>query len=382
VIGDMDLIRPLGLAGIRCAAVAGARDPVRFSRFTDALVEPHPIWEEPESQVQALLRFGAAADAPPVLFYEGDPDLLMISRRRDVLRDRFRFVIPAAELVEDLVDKSRFRALAERLDLPLPRTYHLRPGREPLPDDIELPLVVKPLIRLRGAWDHVGGGAKARQVANAEELRELWKALAATGVDVLAQELVAGPESRIESYHAYVGAGGETVAEFTGAKIRTSPPAYGNSTALTTTVAPDVMALGRSILRRLGFTGVAKIDFKRAPDDALKILEVNPRFNLWHHLAAVAGLNIPALVYADLVDGTRPPVAPVPPGITWSAPWADLRAFRAAGRSPLAWAAWTARCDAVSGLAWDDPLPFVCGQLAPRVAGRLRPLPASPAGMP
>jgi predicted ATP-grasp superfamily ATP-dependent carboligase len=247
---------------------------------------------------------------------------------------------------------------------------------------MELPLLVKPLIRLRGSWDRIGGGAKARRVATAEELRELWRALGRIGVDVLAQELVPGPESRIESYHAYVGDGGETVAEFTGAKIRTSPPAYGNSTALTTTAAPDVVTLGRSVLRRLQFTGVAKVDFKRAPDGTLKILEVNPRFNLWHHLAAVAGLNIPALVYADLVGCARPPVAPVRPGVTWSAPWPDLRAFRAAGRSPVAWAAWTARCDAVSGFAWDDPLPFVCGQLAPRVAGRLRPRRAPPPGGP
>ena len=122
----------------------------------------------------------------------------------------------------------------------------------------------------------------------------------------------------------------------------------------------------------LELRGVAKLDFKRAPDGTLHLLEVNPRFNLWHHLAAVGGLNIPALVYADLAGRPRPAVVPVPPGITWSAPWPDLRAFRAAGRSPVAWAAWTARCDAVSGVAWDDPLPFLCGQLAPRIAGRLR----------
>src|SRR4051812_50151691 len=76
VIGDMDLIRPLGLAGIRCAAVAGAHDPVRFSRFTDALAEPHPMMEEPGAQGRALLRFGAAAGAPPGPFYGGGPGLL------------------------------------------------------------------------------------------------------------------------------------------------------------------------------------------------------------------------------------------------------------------------------------------------------------------
>src|SRR5215470_19812901 len=39
-------------------------------------------------------------------------------------------------------------------------------------------------------------------------------------------------------------------------------------------------------------TGVAKPDFKRAPDGRLLLLEINPRFNLWHHLGAVAGVNL------------------------------------------------------------------------------------------
>ena len=34
VMGDMDLVRPLGLAGIPCAAVAPAGAPPRYSRFS------------------------------------------------------------------------------------------------------------------------------------------------------------------------------------------------------------------------------------------------------------------------------------------------------------------------------------------------------------
>ncbi len=34
VMGDMDLVRPLALAGVRSATVAAARDPLRFSRHS------------------------------------------------------------------------------------------------------------------------------------------------------------------------------------------------------------------------------------------------------------------------------------------------------------------------------------------------------------
>ena len=138
--------------------------------------------------------------------------------------------------------------------------------------------------------------------------------LAAGDVAVALQELVPGPETAIESYHVYVGAQGETVGEFTGRKIRTVPAAYGHSTALQITEAADVAALGRELVRRLGLRGVAKLDFKRAPSGELFLLEINARFNLWHHPGAVAGVNLPALVYGDLVGLPRgaPPRAEDP----------------------------------------------------------------------
>ena len=44
----------------------------------------------------------------------------------------------------------------------------------------------------------------------------------------------------------------------------------------------------------LGLRGVAKLDFKRTAAGELVLLEVNPRFNLWHLPGAVAGVNLPA----------------------------------------------------------------------------------------
>jgi D-aspartate ligase len=372
VIGDMDLVRPLGLAGIRCAVVARRDDPVTFSRFTHLWLEQRELWDDPESQVRALVDFGASAASPPVLFYQGDPDALMVSRFRDVLRRWFRFVVPDGDLMEDLVDKARFTALARRLDLPVPAARHLRTAEDQAPDDLVLPLVVKPLIRRSDTWEGLTGGAKALRVETRDELRRLWERLADAGLEVIVQEAVAGAEHRIESYHVYVDGDGRIAGEFTGAKLRTHPATYGHSTALRTTDAKDVARLGREVVGRIGLRGVAKVDVKRAPDGRLWVLEINPRFTLWHHLGAVAGLNLPAIVYADLAGLPRPPRRRVRPGVGWSAPLTDLTAAREAGRSAAASALWTARCRAVSGLAVDDPWPFLRGQLWPRLGRRLR----------
>jgi len=372
VLGSMDMVRPLGLAGIRCAVVARPGAPSLYSRFTEATLCRDGFSAGDEELVEALLRFGAGEPQRPVLFYEEDAQLLLVSRHRERLAKAFRFVIAERELVEDLVDKSRFCALAQRLGLPVPATRTLDPSG-PAPADLGLrfPIIVKPLMRTQ-AWDVIAKSHKALEVATLAALHELWPRLAALGSDVLAQEWIPGPESRIESYHVYVDAAGAIAAEFTGRKIRTYPEACGHSTALEISDAADVRAQGRAAVEKLKLTGVAKFDFKRGPDGRLHLLEINPRFNLWHHLGAVAGLNMPAIVFADLVGRPRPMMAPARAGARWSCAWKDLPAARNAGVPVGRWLAWTLRCEAKSAMAWDDPMPLLGSVLSRLLAKRDR----------
>lgn len=380
VLGDVDLVRPLQLAGIPCAVFAPPGDPVRASR---RLVERLPWadpWEHPRRVVDTLLAFARRMPGRPVLMPQGDGELVVASRHREELSRAYRMQLPPAALVEDLVDKRAFAALAERCGLPVPRTRIYDPAEQDPPDDLRFPVVLKPATH--AGRSHVAGpdGGKVRIVDDAAALRAAGRALAGTGVVVLAQEAVPGPETRIESYHAYVDPEGETVAEFTGRKIRTLPPVGGHSTAVEITVTADVRAAGRDVLRRIGLRGVAKVDFKRAPDGRLVLLEVNPRFTLWHHAAAVAGVNVPALVYADLVGSARPPGRFARPGVTWCSALPDAVAAR--HEMPLAaWARWALGCEAVSGLARDDPGPFLSATLWAPVRDRVRPRqPASASG--
>jgi D-aspartate ligase len=361
VLGDVDLVRALGRARIPSTVLAPPGAPVRYSRHTRAVFPWHNAWENPEDLVNSLVRFGQAQPEPPVLFYQEDRTLLLVSRHRERLREGFRFVVPDAELVEQLVDKSRFQQLAARLDLPVPTARVINPG-DPLPGDdfaVPFPAVLKPLVRVPARWEPLAGPGKATSVNSLSDLRELWPRIMAANLPILAQELVPGAETRIESYHAYVDERGTIVGEFAGRKIRTWPLSYGDSTALETSDATDVLTLGRTLVKKLKFRGVAKFDFKRGPDGRLRLLEVNPRFNLWHHLGAVAGVNIPALVYGDLIGAARPMMRPIPAGRRWCKPWKDMSAARASGMSLAKWIPWVFRCDANSGLAWDDPLPLI-----------------------
>jgi D-aspartate ligase len=307
-----------------------------------------------------------------VLFYQSDEDLLFVSRHRQALSESFQFVIAEAAMVESLVDKARFQRLAQALSLPVPAARVVASGSAGPPEDLfdlGFPLIVKPLQRADGVWHSVEPARKAFRVDSPEQLRLRWPGLSALGRELIMQRHIDGPEDRIESYHVYVDRHGEIAAQFTGRKIRTRPLEYGQTTALTLTDAEDVARRGRELVGTLGLSGVAKFDFKRSPDGALHLLEANPRFNLWHHAGARAGINLPALVYADLTGRRRPEPARRPPDVRWCSP-RDVLSARESGVPLVRWLPWALGCQAKAVWALDDPMPAF-GTAALRVAGAL-----------
>ena len=361
VLGDIDLVRALGLAGVRSTVVAPPGAASRYSRHTASALPWVDPFAAPDRVVDLLLRFAETQKQPPTLFYQDDVSLLLVSRHRERLAGAFRFVAPDAELVEDLVDKARFQQLARRLDLPVPAAVALHPARDPAPTQLPFdgPFIVKPLMRRPESWTPIAGASKALLVDSPDALERLWPAFARAGVPLLAQELVPGPETAIESYHVYVDAAGVRAAEFTGRKIRTYPTEFGDSSALEISDVPELRDLGRALVARLGIRGVAKLDFKRRANGSFALLEVNPRFTLWHHPAAIAGVNIPGLVHADLTGERRATAAPhARPGVQWCKVWTDHAAARALGVPFLKWLRWAVRCEAKRAIAWGDPLPL------------------------
>jgi len=384
VMGDLSLVRCLGRRGIPVVLAADdVHGTTTHSRYVREVIEVS-AGGAPELALQRLCDFAASCRDAPVLFYQGDDDLLFISRRRDPLAARFRFVLPTAELVEDMVDKVRFTALAERTGLPVPRTLVLLRGESP-PSAVAswnwFPAVLKPAHR--HGWfgsplhaEFVGDARKAIRVGDRGELERCLPALRRYHADFLLQQAVEGGEERIVSYHAYVRRDGQVAGEFTGRKVRTLPRVYGLSTCVEITDDAEVRATGRRVLESLGFTGVVKLDFKRdARDGRLWLLEMNPRFTLWNHPGAQAGVDLPLLVYDDLTGAPRRAASPARAGVRWMAVRSDLRSAlsaRAAGDGSLLRWVWELATSSVrEDLMLTDPMPTI-HDLSGMVARRLR----------
>ena len=369
LLGDLDVAYPLRSAGIPVTVVRSRRDWTRFSRAGIGWVE-RP--DDPADLAATLVRAARSMPGPVVLFVQDDEPLQYVSDHRDELAPSLRFLLPDADVLDALLDKWAFQQLAERHGLPVPETRVVSTDTRDVAS-LAGPTLVKPL-RLRRSGTDVMNGSKAFVVADGEECLTLLRRLAPVHDRVLLQRLVPGPETRVESYHAYVDATGQVLAEFTGRKLRTVPAEFGYSTALITTLADDVRRLGRRVVGALNVRGFVKIDVKRGPDGRLWVLEVNPRTNLWHRLGAVAGCNLPVLAFHDLV-GAPLVVAPPPtarPGVTWSRQPRDLFAAHDSGMSLRHYLPWLARCDAVTGLRLTDPWPFVRGGLLPHATRSLR----------
>lgn len=372
VLGDLSLVRALGRADIPVALAGPAEDLTALSRFVRTRITVPAVEEDPEGTAAVLCAWASSQRSQPVLFYQGDHELLLVSRQRRRLSRFFRMVLPDAQLVEDTVDKLRFAHLAEQAALPVPATLVIEEGnlpRQELAEWRRFPAILKPGSRV--GWfasklssEQTQRGQKAFRVQTAEELDALVPVLEQHPGGVILQQAIEGGEENVLSYHAYVRPDGEIAAEFTGRKVRTAPRSFGLSSCVEITDDEDVRRLGRRVLERLDFRGVVKLDFKQdVRDNRLYLLEVNPRFNLWHHPAAAAGANIPAIVYRDLVEPwARDLPRRARAGVRWMAGRRDLRALReyraARELGTVGWMAQWLSVDIDEDMSFTDPIPM------------------------
>lgn len=372
VVGNLDIVRPLAMAGLPVVLATSRTNRAAFSsRFCQVVHEVPSPTRQPDAFVDRLIDIGRGLQPwNPVLFYSGDTDLIAISGRRDELLPYYRFNMASRELVDQLTDKIGFVELARKLELPTPETciYHAGSRNALAANSLHYPCIVKPATR--GAWlgseviRRLNKPYKALQVADAGALEALLPLLDKSADTFVIQELVAGGEDNIVSYHSYVNGEGVILGEFTGRKIRTFPLEYGVSSAVIVNDNAAVKHFGRDIIARLGLHGVSKIDIKTdAHSGEMKLLEVNPRFSLWNHPGARAGVNLEHLAYRDILGDTRIPAVRVHREVKWVNFKLDALAYldaRAAGtltlwpwirslRGPKVFTLW----------ARNDPAPFL-----------------------
>lgn len=383
LLGGLNIVRALGMAGIPVIIASSQRGtPSMASRYCTATLELPPLAERQalvETLVGAGRRLAAQYGAPVPLFYDNDDRLALVQDCRAALAPHFALLLNEPQLGDALLDKSLFQALAERHGLPVPRRIDW--------DGLGAeggPVLVKPKIKT--AWDHssvhqqlFGGAGKARVFGSGREARA--DALVGQLAGQLTfQEYVPGDDEAIWSFHGFAAPGGEVLDWFVGRKIRTFPAHTGDSSYLRLAREDGLVALGRDIAMRLSLAGIFKMDFKRsAATGRFYLLEINTRFNLWHYLGAVNGVNLPRVAYDYLTRNKFPEPSNPQTRYRWLClrfDWCAYRELKALGRLSTARWLWSlARSPKVYDLfSWSDPLPFLreCRTRARRIPRRVR----------
>ena len=335
VLGEIGLLRCLGEWGVPCVVVACNQDHLAFaSRYCMESVVVPSFDPDCRETRDLLLKIGRKL-GKAVLFCNGEPDFLFVSKNRDLLSRYFLFNLPSEKQADLLVDKGLFYKTGAEYGFPIPRTWQPNDPEklETILSEIAFPCILKPTQQVfwktASFQERYGLGMKALQAKDPEALRALYRDVWSRHPGILIQEYIPGGDDHLYFFDAYLNARSEPVGYFLARRIRTYPIHCGISTLAVTVHDPAITKAALRVLRALEYRGAAHLDFKRdSRDGAPRLFEINPRFGLAIDLGARAGINLPMRAYLSQLG--RPPHHnwDYRAGVKWIDAKSDLKALR------------------------------------------------------
>ena len=312
----LGIVRSLGRRGVPVYVVDDERSIARFSRYTARAVTV-PNLADGQRTADLLLALGRDLGLEGwVLFATRDETVEVLARERARLSELFRVPAPPWETFRWAWDKRNTYGLAQRLGLPVPRTWYPASVEELDWIEVEPPLIIKPAIKRRF---FTATKAKAWRVDTREELRERFVAATqlAHGEPIMVQDLIPGFGERQFAFCTLFKAG-RAAATMVVRRARQHPSDFGRASTFVETVEiPELEALGERFLRAIDYYGLAELEFKfDARDGCYKLLDFNARTWGYHSLGVRAGVDFSYLLFADQT-GVECPLLRAEAGISW-----------------------------------------------------------------
>lgn len=311
----LGIVKSLRKAGIRVIGIdrspRGSADTHTWMSSRTRLCERRLVGPNSrhETLLEALLEI-AETHSPtslPVL-PSGDNFLIFLSKHRSELSG-FRFHMPEPSVLDLLLKKGNFFGFCAREGIPVPATA-VGVGTENLREalgGLRSPFLIKPEIR-DSRWDEMYAPVKALVAKDEDELRLLIQEASKTGAELIVQEIIPGSDSELYFSHGFFSPEGDTLALWTGRKLRQYPPRFGTSTLTESVWVPEVAVITERIAKALSLRGYVNVEFKYdARDRSYRLIEVTPSRTWYpHYLGTSLGINIPELWYQDLMGMELP----------------------------------------------------------------------------
>lgn len=365
----LGIARSLGEHGIPVIGLSAERGIYgNYTRYAKTLRCPDSR-REPEALLAWLLQWGNESGARSVIFPTRDDDVLFLDRFRDELSEHFITTIPARTALQISLDKWATYLAAVAAGVSTPQCWLLDGDRDltRVIDELTYPCVLKPVVsrdwRMGDNWQKVGA-RKAIGISSREELLAGYAAVARANPRALLQEMVPGGDECLTTASCYFDRASQLVAVFNTHKLIQSPEGFGTGCIVETADCPEILEPTVRLLRSIGFTGIAEVEYKwDAASRQYKLIEINPRPWDQHRLGKVCGTDLVFLAYCEAASISMPPVTHRAPAVKWIAEDTfittalqllrqeprKVRALLAAARGKRICAIWSAK----------DPLPFV-----------------------
>lgn len=298
-LNALGVVRSLAPEGVQITVVdAAPGGPAARSRFAKASLY-QPAGASSHDLLEHLLSRCAAGR--PVLLLTEEATVSLVSAHRDRLKDKFRFLLAAPDVLGDLMDKERFQHRAAASGFPVPRAVaiddksHLERAAS-----LTYPVVLKPMAKSE-AWER-----RYKKAYRFEAFAPLQRFV--SDVDsappIIVQEWIDGSDSDIYFTLVYRDQSQHTCASFTGRKIRQWPPQVGGTASCT--AAPEfeqeLSALTIRFFDAVGFVGMGSMEYKRDQRSG-RFVMVEPtvgRSDYQEEVATLNGVNVVRATYRSL----------------------------------------------------------------------------------
>jgi predicted ATP-grasp superfamily ATP-dependent carboligase len=313
----LNLMRDLIRKGVKAFGIDSDLQHEGFrSRYGKSYPCPDPDLQPAEwvAFMQSLARdLKNKYGVKPVFICAADQWVTALGAHQEALRDHYTFS-PGATIQSALTNKDEQYALADKYDFPRPLTAEIRctADVDAFIERAMFPCLLKPLSARE--WDNLPEGSPMRglKIATAEtpgQLIALYSGLEPYRPNVIAQELIQGPNTNMFCYFSVYATGGSLLSSGCVQEIRNHPKRYGAPSIIHPVSEPEILSLCDRFLRAVGYVGICEIEVKRDSRDGIfKLIEVNPRVTGSGDAASYMGVETGWLHYLDLIGQKPEPV--------------------------------------------------------------------------
>ena len=236
-----------------------------------------------------------------VVFPTDDETVYFLSRYRKRLEKFYKITTPAWDVIKYTYNKKLTYQFAERIGIPIPQTFYPENANDLNKLKIRYPVIIKPSV-VKKFFNITK--KKVYWANNERELVNLYEKMR-TIIDpseIMIQEFIPGRPDYLFSF-CPLFKNGKVLAGITAKRARQHPMDFGHASTYAETVdIPEIRQMGEQFLRMIGYYGLSEVEFKQdLRDGKYKLLEINARIWGWHTLAIRAGIDLPYLLYKDMI---------------------------------------------------------------------------------